>query len=251
MQFISLSSTIDGKGEVFYRPENLTDAGVATALIIVRMVEEQPLASLFPAVSTNTTSATYKYGVQNTNVDCTARTSTTPKVEYYSSNSTLNFVMWTQNLAASRIAEKSPLDRLREIMCAPKEVEKCPPILPPSGDELSGIYTGIIGEPGSDSDKVVVQIKLARNGDAVTGAYYRDGVCGSVAGNVDPDGALRFRWSWNGNEGRGRAMLADGVLTASSGFGDNEEGRGSLTLFRFSPNRGDPTRPTAEQSTQH
>jgi hypothetical protein len=250
MQFIPLSSTVDGKAEVFYRPEQLTDAGAVAALVVVRMIKEQPIASILPTGSTDTTSSTYKYSVEKITLDCTARTFTAPKVEYYGSNSTLNFVALTQNLNASGVAEKSPIDPLRQLMCTPKEVEKCEPILPPSGDELSGIYLGIIGEPGSDSEKVIVQVKLARNGNSVAGAYYRDGVCGSVAGNVDPGGTFLFRWSWNGNEGRGRAVFANDVLTASSGFGEEEEGGGSLTLFRISPNRGDPTRSTAEQSMQ-
>jgi hypothetical protein len=132
-------------------------------------------------------------------------------------------------------------------MCASKSVENCEPILGPDGDELSGVYLGFIGEPGdseSGKPKEPVQVKLARKEDSVTGAYYRDGECGNVAGKIDSDGALSFQWSWKGNTGRGRAVLANGVLKASSGFGESEEGGGSLMLFRISPNRGKPSQST-------
>ena len=241
MQFIPLSSTGDGKGQILYKPEKITDAGLATALLVVKMLQETPMTDVIPPnVTKDFSSSKFKYIVQRVSFDCSANTFTSPKMEYYTSQSKINLEIAQDTTKPMPVGEKSPVDSLRQVMCTPKAVEKCEPILPSSGDKLSGIYLGIIGEPGADSEKISVQVKLARNGDSVTGAYYRDGVCGTIDGKVDPDGKFRFQWSWNGNSGRGRAIFANNVLTASSGFGDEEEGGGSLTLFRISPNRGDP-----------
>jgi TPM domain/TIR domain len=253
MQYISLSKTMDGKGDVFYKPENLSATNVATALVILKETQELPLASFIPQSVKDSTDSTFKFAVSRITLDCASRTITMPKTEYYSPSSALNYVVYSKKMPASAIPGTGPLEALRQVMCEPKEVEKCQPNLPSSGGALSGIYVGFIGEPGdseTEKPKVNVQVKLARNENSVTGAYYRDGVCGSVLGKVDPDGTFRFQWSWNGNAGRGRAVFADGVLTASSGYVENEEGGGSLTLFRLSPNRGDPTQSTSEQSTQ-
>jgi hypothetical protein len=95
--------------------------------------------------------------------------------------------------------------------------------------EFSGLYAGIV----EDSQRDEVQLKLARNGNAIQGSYYRQGLCGTVFGEVASN-RLIFHWRWAGAAGRGVAEQAGAKLTGTSGFNDSAEGASQFTLFRRS-----------------
>src|SRR5262249_5163572 len=95
--------------------------------------------------------------------------------------------------------------------------------------EFSGTFAGIIIDgPQSGAD---IQVKLARDGNAVQGSYLRAGLCGTISGDIE-NGQLKFAWSWGGNSGRGLATQTAETLTGTSGFREQADGGGKFVLFR-------------------
>jgi hypothetical protein len=96
------------------------------------------------------------------------------------------------------------------------------------GLDYSGIYAGVIEE--SQNHTTEVQLKLVRNGYAVQGSYYRQGVCGSIFGEIN-GGWLFFTWKWAGASGRGRAKQSGQSITGTSGYNQDIEGASNFTLL--------------------
>ncbi len=63
LQLIPLSSTTDGNGQIFFKPERLTDAGLATALVVIKLIKETALSEMLPK---NTKDLHH----QNSNISC-------------------------------------------------------------------------------------------------------------------------------------------------------------------------------------
>ena len=76
-----------------------------------------------------------------------------------------------------------------------------------------------------------VQIKLVRNGNTAQGSYFRDGLCGTIYADIAA-GKMHFNWRWAGGSGHGVASREGTELTATSGYGDAEEGAGKLELWQ-------------------
>jgi hypothetical protein len=144
MRFISLQSTLDGKGEVFFKPV-LSNQGTSSDLVVIRLNEDAKTATMFP--SGKDILSTYRYIITRVDFDCTATNFSSPKVEYYNSDYELVSVLWSQNQPATPINVNSPIATLKRIVCSPKEVEKCDPNLKPGGEaHFNGVYLGTIEE---------------------------------------------------------------------------------------------------------
>jgi hypothetical protein len=103
------------------------------------------------------------------------------------------------------------------------------------GLNFSGVFRGNVVADGQGQSRAEVQVKLVRHDNAVTGSYFRGGVCGRVFGEVIGD-RLHFSWDWAGNLGRGVANQNGGKLSGTSGVNENEKGSETFELFQGNPN---------------
>ena len=227
MRLISLQTTADGKGQVFFKPIAKKE-GIATALVVTRYNEDQ-----HPSLpNVKDTLPPFRYNVARIDFSCAQPTVTATKVEDYNSRFELASAVWMTSPSSPITDNTSPLANLRRILCSPQPVEKCDADLTPAAETpLNGVYLGIV-EEGTETTNV--QLKLAKTDTGISGAYFRENVCGTVHGIVDSDGkSMRFEWVWGKGSGHGHAVQDGDTLTATAGYGNDEEGGGNLTLFRM------------------
>ena len=155
-------------------------------------------------------------------IDCSQDEVSSPKFEYYNSQNALIAAIWTGKNSGP-ITPNSPIAAIKKIVCFPKEVEKCDELNLVEGPPFSGIYLGTIQEGQEITN---VQLKLVQTDNNIAGSYYRETSCGTVHGTVDRKGDLLFDWTWSNASGRGRAVKDGDLLTASSGYGDDDQGGG-------------------------
>jgi hypothetical protein len=70
---------------------------------------------------------------------------------------------------------------------------------------FAGVFSGRVTEGQGYAD---AQVKLRRDGNVVRGSYLREGVCGTISGEVKGDQFL-FSWNWASGSGRGIANQSD------------------------------------------
>ena len=107
-------------------------------------------------------------------------------------------------------------------------VEACDSTLTliPSNQTYSGVFDGVV-EDGTS--KVGVQLRMSRNGNAVEGSYFREGVCGKIFGEVK-DEQLVFHWDWFHSSGRGVANQSGKEMSGTSGYSESADNAGRFLL---------------------
>jgi hypothetical protein len=119
MNFVSLATTSDGQGDMFYAPVNLGAGGSypSEKTVIVKEHEDHGLADFFKGRSVLGLPSTYRTVVERVRLDCDQTSMTIEKFEYYDDSNNLIYFVAPISPATMHIQPNSPDDLLRHIAC--------------------------------------------------------------------------------------------------------------------------------------
>jgi hypothetical protein len=130
MEFVSLSSTAEGDGQMFYLPvDGHTDDSTKAieVVLITKLDEDRVLTAVFPTkVPASNGQLKYRIKVNDLFVDCAKNQARSRKAEYYDTSNRMVFLAPTDDLSPlwENIIKPGPLDVLRRIICKVKDKQE-------------------------------------------------------------------------------------------------------------------------------
>jgi len=122
MNFMSLATTPDGRGDMFYGPINFGTGSLYPneRTVVVKGHEDHKVEELFPGLSVVGLPPSYRTLVERAQVDCGESKVTIVKSEYYDASNNLVFLNVPVPLVQLNVVPTSPLGLLRRIVCSEK-----------------------------------------------------------------------------------------------------------------------------------
>jgi hypothetical protein len=129
MDFLSLSSTPAGDGELFYLPVDAgtgAPTGMAETLLITKLHDDRNLASVFAFNVSFPPELKFRLQVNDILINCSNQQIRSRKAEFYDSSNKMVFLAPTDdsNPLWEDAKKPSPLDLLRRIVCEAKDTQK-------------------------------------------------------------------------------------------------------------------------------
>jgi hypothetical protein len=128
-KIISLSSTTQGEGEIFYMPlsEKISEVNTVRPTIIIKFHEDWSLSDVLTKDTVLEDPPQYGYLVGKMEMYCSERKFIFSKIEYYDRSRRLVYIMAvdrSQEITRSEMQAGGPYDVLRRIACTTSEVRK-------------------------------------------------------------------------------------------------------------------------------